>query len=1083
MGPHHVPGSRAIASSEWMPYIIGGATCVLAAGILYTVYVLQYPIIGKGGSRRRRNGKGNRRRHLDIDVDLTDPLALPGQSLINPPPPSLHYSHPDELLNAALGGKLGGGKGPGAHPIPVAPSQNVLGTPAVGIPPVLSPPGGGGINTAAQMDYRMSAELNRDVLKSPWNDGTHELAGATGAVGGLASDSSLGALGGYDGQSSLTGYHIPSSAPMSTANPSIPTITTTSFGAAASMTATSPYLAAGFYYPSSSSGYNTALSGNAGAAGGANRHLDPDLVRSVVNRLLDCQPPEPPDSAFSGAVAAFSGRPMLSNRRIGLAIRPETQLPPFTQQINHLITEIRKSKQRGKPLLVEGIPGLGKAAALQRWVYEEATERRPALYLQLSKVLRKRHGGSSIEDDEDVAIALGYDGGAGGEADFFTETETENEAGEERVVLTVKRDAFKKAVELALGADPMEASMMSMTDSMLGTPTRANPRGSFSNDPSGTPRPGVGALEGSGGEMQLNSADSAAHEEDDDDDEDDEDDYRRGRTGADLTILEHVAQALRLIAAKSKNGPTLFVMDDVQLLFRDRQPLYERYDGIAEVFSWLLKCESEGILDVVLCSSEKSTIAAIKRLRGYDWRLSLHCLEGVEDDVVIEYLLKDVNPRIKEPPRRFTPDTAALFVATFNGSLLELDNYFRDVNCNVFMFIKKRERSFLRHLQRHMPQRANRTPLTPPTSRKYGMAGGGGYNDLSNSMSGSMYGSGSGFGSGSSLGSGNNVISLREHEDELRELFLDIIMKGGVLPVAQLDVTRMALVEALVERNILRWRDPRIRKREARPSMKAGWVPSKPPRFGSGGSTAWYEYRREDDYGEGSGDTSPSTPSHQTPGGENAPAAGTVAAVAAAAASGDVGATVGATVSAIAATLSPKATTHAGAAARVAGKADTAGSSGEQGKAAQQQAKSGGVFGGLLGVFGRSNSTGRPALQTTQPANGASGVNGAQSSRNSQDGNLNSPTASVPYNIGSSPWEFAERDAGDSTDGLRGPALPSLDDQWAGVVVDKEEMNVAELDAEERLALFAREGAELVWASNLVRTVCEAFVSSSQLQW
>ncbi|KAJ3204477.1 hypothetical protein HDU67_009495, partial [Dinochytrium kinnereticum] len=91
--------------------------------------------------------------------------------------------------------------------------------------------------------------------------------------------------------------------------------------------------------------------------------------------------------------------------------------------------------------------------------------------------------------------------------------------------------------------------------------------------------------------------------------------------------------------------------------------------------------------------------------------------------------------------------------------------------------------------------------------------------------------------------------TLLDHEDELRELFLDIIMRGGVLDVGRLDVVRMGLVEALVERNILRWRDRRIRKREGRACMKAGCVPPTPrtPRYGG---ASWYEYRREEE-GEG----------------------------------------------------------------------------------------------------------------------------------------------------------------------------------------------------------------------------------------
>ncbi|KAI8850450.1 hypothetical protein BC829DRAFT_488787 [Chytridium lagenaria] len=791
-----------------MPIVVGGATCILAAGILYTVYVLQYPLLSTV-TRSRRKAK-TRKRHLDIDIDLSNPLGTP----IPIQPPPLHHHHhlhnTDELLNAALSGS-------------VAPQIQLVGPGVGGV--------GGGPQLAnpAQSMHRLSADIDRDVISSPWDDDNSRTSSVPSSVP-LTSDL-LNSQG-------LNGYHTSSN---SASMNSVPIITTTSASSASSN-----------YYP-------PAMMAAAPSAPSV-QHLDPNLVRSIVERLLDSAPVEPPIGAFSGAVAGLSGRPAMGGRHPGLAIREDTQLPPFTAQIDHLIHEMRSAKQRGKPLLIEGIPGLGKATALQKWVWEEG-QLRPAIYLQLSMVLRRRHGGSSVEDDEDVANALGYGYGSG--EDLYTETETENEGVEERVALTVRRDAFKKAVEMALGADPMEASMISLSDSMLGTPTTTHFQGF--PDRSATPN---GA--------SINSQRGSGSADDNDDDEDDS-----PYPGlVDTAVLDHIAQALRLIAAKSRHGPTLFVLDDVQLLFRERMALQDRYDGIPELFSWFLRCEGEGILDCVMCSSEKSVVGAIKRLKGFDWTLTLHSVDGVEDEAIIEYLLKEVNPKIKEAPRRFTEDTAAHFVATFNGSLLELDNYLRDVNSNVFMFIRKRERSFLRHLQRHMPHRASRNPVTPPTSRKYGMTTSPPTTstyDLSTStlsMSGSLS-------SSTSPSSGLDRGSLRQYEDELRELFLDIIMKGGVLHVSQLDVGRMALAEALVERNILRWRDRRIRKRETRASMKAGWVPPRPVRVGSGN---WYEYRREEEeVVEESGLASPTTSPAKNGAAAAAAAVGAAAAGAAAA--------------------------------------------------------------------------------------------------------------------------------------------------------------------------------------------------------
>jgi hypothetical protein len=114
------------------------------------------------------------------------------------------------------------------------------------------------------------------------------------------------------------------------------------------------------------------------------------------------------------------------------------------------------------------------------------------------------------------------------------------------------------------------------------------------------------------------------------DDDDDEDYFEQGGGGkrpdnvdydaygnpkTNMTCFNHIAQALRLIASRSRHGPTLLVIDDIQLLFRERMPLHQLYDGIPDVFAWFMKCEAEGVLDVVFCSSEKSAVSALKRCK------------------------------------------------------------------------------------------------------------------------------------------------------------------------------------------------------------------------------------------------------------------------------------------------------------------------------------------------------------------------------------------------------------------------------------------------------------------------------------
>ncbi|KAJ3327432.1 hypothetical protein HDU76_011807, partial [Blyttiomyces sp. JEL0837] len=515
--------------------------------------------------------------------------------------------------------------------------------------------------------------------------------------------------------------------------------------------------------------------------------LNPDLVRLIVERLLDIPPVDPPLQEMEqvqevlkkeAVKAAFGSKK--GNRHSGIALAEYSGLglPPFHDQIDHIIHAITRSKKAKRPLIVEGPVGLGKGTALQQLVSEEGC-RRPAIYLQLSGALGKRHGAGSWvvrdEDDEFYTETEGETTGGEGDGDEEGEGgEASNEGDDDEdedisdAAHAIRRCAWMRAVEKSFGvADDVVESF---------------------KKPSREPE-------------------SEGH-------------FRRRPRNilADMTYLDHVAQALRLIASRSSEGPTLIVIDDIQLLFRgSKSPLVDKYDGIEEVFAWLLACETEGILEVVLSTSEKSAVKAVKRLRGYDWALTLHSVDSVDDDIVIAYLLRDVNPRILNPARQFTEETATLFVTTFDGSLLEINNYFRDMNCDVQSYIAKRERAFLRHLQRHLPTRHNvsttssKTPLDIPLPYQ---------NRMTSTSQPSFTITDPAF-STSSLSSFNpySQSTLQSHKPsdgdlELRELFLSMIVRGGVLPVAQLDSNKLELVEVLMERNILRWRDRRARRRE-----------------------------------------------------------------------------------------------------------------------------------------------------------------------------------------------------------------------------------------------------------------------------
>ncbi|KAJ3274873.1 hypothetical protein HDU76_010678, partial [Blyttiomyces sp. JEL0837] len=284
-------------------------------------------------------------------------------------------------------------------------------------------------------------------------------------------------------------------------------------------------------------------------------------------------------------------------------------------------------------------------------------------------------------------------------------------------------------------------------------------------------------------------------------------------------------------------------------------------------------------------------------------------------------------------------------------------------------FISKRERSFLRHLQRHLPARIKKPNYSSPSSS-------------------------------SRVGSSFRPPTLSV-EEELRELFLDIIMRGGVLPVAKLDVQRMSLAENLVERNILRWRDSRIRKRENRAAMRPGWVPPTPSPSGGLASP-------DGDEEEGSGAKD-----------EDAADGGI----------GAAGSVLGSPDRAVAAAAA-MATSAASAASAAVGSV----------------ASSAAVGSMTSRVFGLA----RPDTWFKKSKNEQ-----AQQHQLHQQQQLQQQQ-SLPKSSVSAVPSIVMSQADQDWNG------PVIENQWAGAVSEAREMtSPADLDAAEQLAVFAMEGAEL----------------------
>ncbi|KAI9002234.1 hypothetical protein BC832DRAFT_108961 [Gaertneriomyces semiglobifer] len=221
-----------------------------------------------------------------------------------------------------------------------------------------------------------------------------------------------------------------------------------------------------------------------------------------------------------------------------------------------------------------------------------------------------------------------------------------------------------------------------------------------------------------------------------------------------------IEQALRLIKQAQQSSPPLLVIDDVQLLFHDHLPLTEVYLGIREAFDWMAKCEQEGLLDLVFCSSDKSVLAALRSLRPYERTLQYRLLEPVADDLIVSYLLNDINPIIPEKP--FTQDSADEFVNAFNGNLSELKRYISSP-LPMDAYIQSRAQDYASQLRTYIPKHS---------------------------------------------------------EAVLRDVILSLIMRNGCLPVYHLERHQIAVLASLLEANFLRWRDGRMRRRESRETLK-----------------------------------------------------------------------------------------------------------------------------------------------------------------------------------------------------------------------------------------------------------------------
>ncbi|KAI8924910.1 hypothetical protein BC831DRAFT_436257 [Entophlyctis helioformis] len=450
------------------------------------------------------------------------------------------------------------------------------------------------------------------------------------------------------------------------------------------------------------------------------------FVQRIVDFLLKPLTLAPSSSSSAAAAAGTLGNGSVSS------VGTLGGLPFFQAQQEHLIAEIRHAKRARHPLLVEGGPGIGKGSALLAYVQDQALLR-PAIYLKLDDVLAP-----NTMSDSMVAFAG-----------------IQQRAAQAAATAASELDLPDSFSDLASVAEPLSANTGSL---LYGSPSV---RGNAAHLVDAW----TSALETAFGMDYVRQ----------------EQLYDHDGNPLDMSAVsfDHVVEALRLIRGKSRYGPTLLVIDNLQVIFNDQQEsVSEIHAAFNASFQWLLYCETEGILDTIFCSSSKSVMLALKRFHGFDKRLRYRSVESVDDLDVIDYLLDQVNPTIPES-RQFTEETAHLFVQTFDGNLAELERYCSS-GLTVQDYIAQREDVLLEYIQRHIPtrpqaKRASSNPYAPPVSE----------------------------------------------DSDFKDIILDMIMRNGVLSIAQMDSERLALVEVLVENNFLRWRDARVRRRErSQPSRR-----------------------------------------------------------------------------------------------------------------------------------------------------------------------------------------------------------------------------------------------------------------------
>lgn len=432
----------------------------------------------------------------------------------------------------------------------------------------------------------------------------------------------------------------------------------------------------------------------------------------------------------------------------------ELYLPEFKEQTNTLIQQISDSYTGGKFLLLEGCKGNGKGYALRAWAKKE---KRVCVYLGLKQSFRRASHPIKIPS-KDIASSI----------DPYATTETSQIGNNGESPRYLDETTATNIDSLSL------TSLQEIQDNLFSDiPERSlfifgllEAFGFFSIDTFTNPQQ----------KPTRNSIINTINERKQ---------YLHPRLLSEA--FKEIETVLQYICLRSNTGPVLFILDDIQLLFDD-QELVGQYDCALMILNWILKCQKNGLMDIVFCSSERSVITNVKKLKGFEKFLTTKVAEDVENSKIEKYLIKDVN-KLLDDKYKFSKESAKEFANHFSSNFEEIENYCKS-KIPVNKYIQLRKEDYKKLVQQFFDE----TPgfeLYPAFVDPYSTP----------------------------------------PKDILKDLILELMMNeilslDNVLPARNGDPKKWAFVQNMINHKLLRWVPMKKRPVQHMPATSYTYIPS-----------------------------------------------------------------------------------------------------------------------------------------------------------------------------------------------------------------------------------------------------------------